>query len=480
MRRIEIGRLMRQGAVVLSLFGAIAASGPSALADSESWDAVFLGRSQIGYMRIRVAPVEEGQRKLQRVLVDYVLNFKRGNDSSSIKLEYGTIETPEGQVLRLDTRTLTSQSVIRVHGDVIQGKMLLKMENGDHKQELSIPWSPDTYGPYGAELSLSRKPIKPGEVRKIKTYVPTVNKVVEATLTARTLEPVALGGGVNRDLLRIDQEVTYLDGKKAPEMSSTLWVDEGGQILKTFTDSEGGMTTYRTTREAAFRNNGPKVDLIAAQMIKLPRKINNPESSRAILYKLTLANAEPSDVFPADRRQTLKAGDGPMTALLEVRTAGPVDGEAGPESVAPEYLQPNAFITSNDPKVISLARQAVGKATDPWAKAQAITKWVAENIKDKNFETTFAPADEGRPDQGRRLHRARRPHRGHVPGRGNPRTGRLRPGLRPPEGSFRLPHVGRGLRQPPMGRHRLGVQPGPGRRHPHQALRVQPRRRRPV
>ena len=34
------------------------------------------------------------------------------------------------------------------------------------------------------------------------------------------------------------------------------------------------------------------------------------------------------------------------------------------------------------------------RPTDPWAKAQAINKWVATNLKNKNFETSFAPADE--------------------------------------------------------------------------------------
>jgi hypothetical protein len=392
MRRIEIGRLTRWAAVVLSLLGAVEATGTRAVADSESWDAIVLAGSQIGYMRIRVIPLMEGDRKLQRVLVDYVVKLKRGNDSSKIELEYGTIETPEGKVLRLDTKTLASQQVIRVHGDVINGNMLLKIENGNQKQELSIPWTPDTYGPYGAELSLSRNPIKAGEVRKVRTYVPVLNKVVDATLTARTLEPVALGGGANRDLLRIDQEISF-DGKKAPEMSSTLWVDEGGQILKSFTDDSGGMTTYRTTKQAALRN-APMVDQIAASIIKIPRKINNAENTRDVVYRVTLANAEPSETFPADRRQSLQPGSSPMTALLEVKTASPDDGEAGSDSVGPEFLRSNPLITSDDPRVVALARRAVGTRTDPWGKAQAITEWVAKNLKHKNFETTFAPADE--------------------------------------------------------------------------------------
>jgi Transglutaminase-like superfamily len=397
MPRIGIGRFARWGVVVLSLLGAADVACPRALADSESWDAIYLAGSKVGYMRIRVIPVKEpgkdGERKLRNVLVDFVLSLKRGNDTSPTEIQYGTIETPEGQVLRLDTRMLASTQIIQVHGDVINGKMLLKIENGKQKQELSIPWPSDTYGPYGAELSLSRNPIKPGEVRKVKTYVPAVNKIVEATLTAKALEPVALGGSANRDLLRIEQEVTYLDGKKAPEMKSTLWIDEGGQILKTFTDDGGGMTTYRTTREAAMRDS-PKADQITANLIKIPRKINNAENTRDVIYKVTLTNIEPSECFPTDRRQTLQPGASPMTALLQVKTAGPEVGGPGPESVDPEFLRPNPLITSNDQGVMALARLAVGTKTDPWAKAQAITEWVAKSITDKNFETAFAPADE--------------------------------------------------------------------------------------
>ena len=394
MRRIGIASLGRRGMVALALLGATATASPRALADSESWDAVFLGGNKVGYMHIRVVPVEEGTRKLQRVLVDFVLEFKRGNDKSVVQVEYGTIETPDGQVLRLDTRTLASKQILRVHGDVLAGKMLLKIENGDQKQELSIPWTPDTFGPYGAELSLSRNPLKPGEVRKVKSFVPDLNKVVEATLTARAAESVPLGGGTNRDLLRVDQEIAYLDGKKAPEMNSTLWVDENGQILKTFTDANGGMVTYRTTREAALRS-APKVDLIAAQIIKLARKINDPESKRDIIYKITLANGDPSEVFPADRRQAVtRSGGSTSTVFLEVKTAGPDDGVPGPDGVDPEYLRSNPLVTSNDPRVMALARRAVGTSVDPWAKARAITKWVARNLTEKNFETTFAPADE--------------------------------------------------------------------------------------
>jgi transglutaminase-like putative cysteine protease len=392
MRRSGIG--CRSLAVAWVVLGLVAAGPDRACAESESWDAVYLGGSKVGHMRIRVAPVKDGDRQFTRVLVDFVLSFKRGNDSSTMELQYGTIETPEGQVLRLDTRALVSQQVLRVHGDVIDGKMKLKIENGDQKQEKVLDWSADTFGPYGAELSLSRRPIKPGEVRKLKTFIPISNRIGETTLTARAPEPVALGGGATKDLLRIDQEVAFEDGKKVPEMNTTLWVDETGQILKSFTDANGGMVTYRTTKEAALRESTQQFDLLAASIVKLGRKINNPEGSRGVVYKVTMTDADPAQVFPNDRRQTIRATDQPRTAVLEVKTAGPVDGEAGPDSVGPEFLRPNPLVTSDDPRVVALARRAVGQVADPWSKAQAINKWVASNLKNKNFETSFAPADE--------------------------------------------------------------------------------------
>ncbi|WP_435010663.1 transglutaminase-like domain-containing protein [Tundrisphaera lichenicola] len=392
MRRIAEGP-RRWVLLSLGILGVLAGSAGSAPAQSESWDAVYVAGSKVGYMRTRVIPKKEGERPLINVLVDFNLSFKRGNDSSTIEVQYGTIETPEGEVLRLDTRTLVSQQVIRVYGDVINGKMTLNIVNGSQRQEKVIPWGKDVYGPYGPELILSRNPIKPGEVRQIKTFIPDLNKIGDATLTARGIEPVALGGGVNRDLLRVDQVVAFEEGKIAPEFNTSFWVDSGGQVLKSYTDSNGGMVVYRTTKEAALRP-GPQFDLLAASIVKIGRKINNPETSRDVLYKVTMTDADPASIIPNDRRQSIKAGPEPRTAILEVKTAGPADGASGTDSVDPEFLRSNPMITSDDPRVIALARRAAGSATDPWAKAQAITRWVATNLKNKNFETSFAPADE--------------------------------------------------------------------------------------
>jgi transglutaminase-like putative cysteine protease len=90
----------------------------------------------------------------------------------------------------------------------------------------------------------------------------------------------------------------------------------------------------------------------------------------------------------------IRPAQGDHIAMLEVRTAGPAAGTPGPERVAEEFSRPNPLVNSEDAAVVGLMRKAVGPATDPWARAVAIQQWVADNLRDKNFETSFAPASE--------------------------------------------------------------------------------------
>jgi transglutaminase-like putative cysteine protease len=258
-----------------------------------------------------------------------------------------------------------------------------------------IPWGPDVRGPYGAEQSMARKPLKEHEKRPVKMYIPELNKVCDVTLEARTIEPVLLGDGTKRPLLRVDQ-TTVVDGKRRPEYDARLYVDPEGQVLKSEQDVLGGMVVYRTTKEAALSPAGPvKFDLIHSSVAKVARKIPNADQTRHVKYRITLKDSEPARVFPADARQSLSgAGAGQPTAILEIRTAGLLDGEAVTGEVPAEYLRPNALVSSDDIRVRSLAQRVTRGVSDPWEKATAINKWVFQNIREKNFKQAFAAAGE--------------------------------------------------------------------------------------
>jgi transglutaminase-like putative cysteine protease len=362
----------------------------------DSWDAVYLGGAKIGHIHTWVEKVNDKGRDYNRVRIDIEQRLKRREDEAVIKLMYGTIETPDGEVLRLDTRTQAGETQdIRVHGDAINRKMKLTMDGMGRGESRTIPWGPDVRGPYGAEQSMARKPMAEHEKRPIKMFIPELNKVCDVMLEARSLEPVLLGDGAKRALLRVDQTTT-VDGKRRSEYDARLYVDAEGQVLKSEQDVLGGMVVYRTTKEAALAPAGPvKFDLILSSVVKVPRKIANPDQTRHVKYRVTLKSSTPAQVFPPDSRQSVreqKAGED--SAILEIRSVGPLEGEAVTEEVAPEYLRPNALVTSDDVRVRSLAQRVTRGVVDPWEKAAAINKWVAQNIREKNFKVAFAAAGE--------------------------------------------------------------------------------------
>ena len=110
-------------------------------AGQESWDAIYLAGSKIGYVHTYVEKVKDrgSDKEYLRVRVDIEQRLKRGRDVAVTKLSYGTIETLDGQVLRLDTLTLAGTQSIRAHGDVIKGAMTLKLDTGGQDAEAGDP-----------------------------------------------------------------------------------------------------------------------------------------------------------------------------------------------------------------------------------------------------------------------------------------------------------------------------------------------------
>ena len=362
----------------------------------ESWDVIHVRGQRVGTLHVQVEPLKDkAGNDLQRVRVDWDLKFKRGaEDEAQITQRWGTIEKPDGQILRLDVRTKAAKSEIKTFGDVKDGVMKIAVEGGGDAQSLDIPWGDDVRGPYGAEMSLSRSRIKAGETRTVKTFIPDFNRICLTKLVAVKPEAIELGPrNEKRTLLRIEETVTELEGKPHPEMTATMWVDEVGQILKTHSEMLGGTDFYRTTKEGAADGEGaPRFDLLAASIVKC-RRIPQAETLRRIVYGVTTKGDDAASLFPSDRRQLTVAGAKKTTTTLTVHSAGKDEGEPEPEPGA-EYLRPNPLINSDDSKVITHMHKAVGNKVDPWEKAVAIERWVSANVQDKNFNVAFAPARE--------------------------------------------------------------------------------------
>jgi transglutaminase-like putative cysteine protease len=135
-------------------------------------------------------------------------------------------------------------------------------------------------------------------------------------------------------------------------------------------------------------------DLTVGTAIKVASKITNPEKTRQARYRITVKDGDPAKIIPSDSRQTIAADGSSRSAILEVKSLGPLDGQSGPADVDPRYSSSNALVTSSDSRVQRLAEQATRGVVDPWEKSLRIARWVHKNITDKNFTVGFAAASE--------------------------------------------------------------------------------------
>ena len=414
----------------------------------ESWDAHYVGGSKIGYTHTFVERVKDkgNGKEYLRVRLDIALKFKRDKDVSVMKMQYGTIETLSGEVLRLDTRTLVGEdNDLRAHGDVIRGEMVLKFEGNGERQSLKIPWGPDIRGPYAAEQSMARTPMKEHEVRHLKMFIPDLNRVAEITLTSKAVETVIMGDGSKRPLLRIEQ-TTQLDGKLRPEFNNIMWADTGGQVLKAEQEALGKFITYRTTKEAALAPSGPvQFDLITGTVIKTARPIPNAEQTRQVKYRLTFDGGDIAQAIPTDPRQTVQIENNPHSAILTIKSLSPIDGQAGPAEVDAQYLKSNVLITSDDSRVRTPRATGHARSGRSVDQSPAHESMGFQKHHRPEFPGRFRGSQRGRAQSERRLLRTLRASGRHVPGIRYPGPRRGRACLRRPVPGLRFPHVERSL-----------------------------------
>ena len=321
----------------------------------------IVGGSKIGYTHTYVEKVKDQRsgKDYLRVRIDIELKLKRDKDVSVIKMQYGTIETLDGQVLRLDTRTLVGEDHdLRAHGDVIRGEMILKLDgNGEH-QSLKIPWGPEVRGPYAPEQSMARKPMKEHET----TGPADVHSGFEQDRRHHAVFSCDRAGDHGRRLdapapaRRADDpgrrqapdgiqqhDVGRLRAVRSSKPSKTLF---------------GKLVTYRTTKEGAMAPGGPiQFDLITGTVIKTPRPHpqRGTDPIRQVSARRSAAATSPRP-SPPTRDRPFKHENDQDSAILVVQSLGPLDGQPGPAEVDAQYLKPNVLITSQDSRVRSLAQ----------------------------------------------------------------------------------------------------------------------------
>ena len=352
------------------------------------WDAVHLEGGRAGFFRTTTRLHERDNQKVYRTTQELDLTVKRYNALARLRMESGTEETADGNVVGVFMRQYLDQGKQLVLTGKVEGGQLLVTVNGG-RQDKKVRWNPDAVGLYRQQRLFAERKSKPGDRFGYLSFEPTINALIAVRVTVKDEEEVELLQGKRR-LLRAEAvpDKIEIPGQTLQLPGMTLWLDANYEPLRSQTELPGigKLVYYRTTREVATAKSGPapKLDIGAAADIPLNKTIPNPHQAGAVVYGITLTgDDDPKTVLARDDRQEVKNLKGNRFELHVRAVRGPA-ATATPGEAAAEYLASNYFLNCDDARVQELAARATGTETDAWKKAQAIERWVFANVQKSN------------------------------------------------------------------------------------------------
>ena len=152
----------------------------------ESWEVFYLQNAKIGYGQVvvRIGAIRKTivRHRLPESPFDHA-----PSGGPAVQIENEHAGNAGWRVLEFTTDMAFGTTPVTVRGRVERDKMTLETTTKGTKQTSQIPWSKDVRGFRAVEQSLERRPLKPGEKRKLKMLMPLLNQVAEVELAGERL-----------------------------------------------------------------------------------------------------------------------------------------------------------------------------------------------------------------------------------------------------------------------------------------------------
>lgn len=362
-------------------------------AADEEWNVIYMGKTRVGYSRSNTLNIKRDDRELIRSESETMMLIKRFGQELKMKLTLSTEETLDGQLVSVEFKNENPPaSFTHTTGQVNGDKLELSIANAGKTSKKSITWDKDNKSPAYQDRILREQPLKKGEKRQFKVFLPEMNQVATITIIGQDPDETTLLDGKKHKLKRVDITQSILPG-----FVTKTWVDDEGHTLKSSTGGFFGsdMSTYRVSREEALKEiSGAEMDIAIETLIKIQPPIQMPYDTQEIVYSVTVKGHDPVAEIPVGDTQKIKS-TGPETAELTVTSLRPTAAGAGPaKTVAADFSTPNRYLQSDDERVIKHAEAAAGSVTAPWEIAVRMESYVHDNLKKKNFSTALGTAAE--------------------------------------------------------------------------------------
>jgi hypothetical protein len=367
-----------------------AATASTEQATEETWDAYSMQGVRVGYGHTVVSRVVAEGRDLVRTSSRIHTEMQRSGQPITQNMTLVSWDTPDGKLVRFESRMSDGKSEIASVGAVAGGQLGIDTTILGRTQSQKIPWQADGGGFFAPEQSLRKQPLAPGDKRTVRGLVPMLNMPGDTQLEALDYETVDLPAGKTKLL-----KVKYVVNLGPQKIEQFVWINEKGETLKSLVPSIQ-QESVRTTKADALQQSGQRYDLIAASTVRLKGTLPNPRQTTRAVYRARLKSGQIYNLFSDGPSQHVRPIDDQTAEItvLAITPDEPKQLDQPQPQPGPADTAPSNVIQSDDRLVAEMAGHVAKAETEPWKIACELEEFVRDAVRNKDFSQAFATAAE--------------------------------------------------------------------------------------
>ena len=320
------------------------------------------------------------------------LVFNRLGSSVVMEIAAQSIESVRGQFLSSHTSMRLSNAPTEATASLAGDSLCVRSRAGDREFVRMLPVSRRMLGPAAID-ALTASLRRAGDSVTYGSYDPTTASPSVVARVLLAVDTITIAGS-----RRIARRV--VERSSATPMPITLWIDSAGIALRSSYDSPFGKTDVdlvdSTTALAANAGGSFSAEQYAGTLV--PTRLRLPQARRLVMLRMELTRRDTALRWPAfDEPGQHVVSRAPGKVVLEIRrqlsSPDPHPFPVAPTPATREFLEPNAYVQSDQPALHALARRIVGSETDAWRAALALERWVADSMQ-FDLGVAFAPSVE--------------------------------------------------------------------------------------
>ncbi len=360
----------------------------------ESWHAYYIRGNKVGFIHVTNRIDSPDLEKQLKTTIHESLRLRRGDTQFIQSVKQQGWEKLDGSLISFNAESKIGPSVSRYRGEVKGDQLVITSSRSLGNRNL--PWKPYYRGLTAVQQSLLAKPLQLNQTRRFRELMPVYYQVALVELSCQNRASITTLDDKVHDALEIDLTIS-VEGQSL--LTSTLWTDDQGRLLKSYTPA-ADLTAIACTREQALEPFRATVDAMSVLALPVTGVLEQPAKATTTSFllrpKKAAADAQSVEAIQPSAGQWVKTDtDGSIqiqvsTDAKELSQAS--DYQTLDNTATAEDREPNSLINSNDPAVRRLAQ--LSRAEQPRQVALDLTKSVQRLIQPGDYSRGFATASQ--------------------------------------------------------------------------------------